>query len=216
MTPLQTESTETFHRLFRNSSNPVFAIDEGRRICFWNEACEELTGRSFQEVQSRHCYSVMAGVDVRRNPFCGPDCEVIRRLLQGLPVKDYDMVIRNAEGDNILVNVGAYSVPPELRVGEGAVVFLSLRRVDCYRLLERLENGDRPKWGVCRPGKYNLTPRELEVLELASNGSGTADIAKRLSVSTHTVKNHFKNMFSKLKVHSRTEAVSLALRMNFF
>jgi DNA-binding NarL/FixJ family response regulator len=51
---------------------------------------------------------------------------------------------------------------------------------------------------------------------MASNGLGTLAIAERLSVSTHTVKNHFKNMFSKLNVHSRTEAVSLALRMNFF
>jgi PAS domain S-box-containing protein len=212
----QSGDANAFYQIFRNSFNPVFAIDGERRICFWNEACEELMGSSFQEVRGRTCYSVMAGVDVRRNPFCGPDCEVSHRLLQGLPVKDYDMVIQTAEGDNILVNVGAYSVPPELRSRESATAFLSLRRVDCYRLLERLESDEHPKWGVCRPEKHNLTPRELEVLELAANGFGTTQIAEELSISTHTAKNHFKNIFSKLKVHSRTEAVSLALRMNFF
>jgi DNA-binding CsgD family transcriptional regulator len=212
----QTGYAKAFYQLFRNSSNPVFAIDGKRRICFWNDACEELTGRSFQEVRSRTCYSVMEGTDIRGNSFCGPDCDVGHRVERSLPVKDYDMIIANAEGNSVLVNVGAYPIPKELRNGESAAAFLSLRRVDSYRLLARLENGNRPKWEVCRPGKYNLTPRELEVLEMASNGLGTTEIAEGLSVSRHTVKNHFKNMFSKLKVHSRTEAVSLALRMNFF
>ena len=114
------------------------------------------------------------------------------------------------------VNVGAYSIPKELLNGTDVVAFLSLRRVDCYRFLQRMESGSGLKWGECRPEKYNLSSRELEVLEMASNGLGTAGIAETLSISSHTVKNHFKNIFSKLKVHSRTEAVSLALRMNFF
>jgi LuxR family maltose regulon positive regulatory protein len=49
---------------------------------------------------------------------------------------------------------------------------------------------------------------------MASNGMNTANIAEKLSISSLTVKNHFKNIFAKLKVHSRTEAVGLALRMN--
>jgi DNA-binding CsgD family transcriptional regulator len=208
--------SKAFFQLFRNATNPVFAIDRERRICFWNDACEELTGRSFQEVRSRTCYSVLAGMDVRENPFCGPDCDVGHRVERGLPVKDYDMVITNAEADNVLVNVGIYSIPKELRNGTEAVAFLSLRRVDSYRFLQRMEYGSGLKWGECRPEKFDLTPRETEILKMASNGVSTAGIAEGLSISSHTVKNHFKNIFSKLKVHSRTEAVGLALRMNFF
>jgi DNA-binding CsgD family transcriptional regulator len=212
----QAGHAKAFYQLFQNSSNPVFAIDGQRRICFWNDACEELMGRSFQEVKSRTCYSVMEGMDVRGNPFCGPDCDVAHRVERSLPVKDYDMAITNAEGDSVLVNVGAYSIPKELRNGTDVVAFLSLRRVDCYRFLQRMESGGGLKWAECRPEKFHLTPREMEILKMASNGVRTAGIAEGLSISTHTVKNHFKNILSKLDVHSRTEAVSLALRMNFF
>jgi DNA-binding CsgD family transcriptional regulator len=135
------------------------------------------------------------------------------RIKRNLPVKDYDMVIGNAEGEKILVNVGAYLVPPELRNGDAAA-FLSLRRVDCYRFLQRMQKAGDVTWSTWTPGKFNLTPRELQVLKMASNGSNTASIAEKLSISSLTVKNHFKNIFSKLKVHSRSEAVGLALRMN--
>ena len=206
--------TDAFYRLFRNTSDSVFGIDGERRVCFWNDACEKLTGLTFQRVRGRMCYDVLSGVDIQGNSICGPDCDVGDRIKRNLPVKDYDMVIDNAEGEKILVNVGAYLIPPELRNGADAAVFFSLRRVDCYRFLQRMQKVGDVAWSTWTPPKFNLSPRELEVLKMASNGMNTANIAEKLSISSLTVKNHFKNIFSKLKVHSRTEAVGLALRMN--
>jgi NarL family two-component system response regulator LiaR len=60
--------------------------------------------------------------------------------------------------------------------------------------------------------KYSLTRREVEVLDLLTKGLSNADIAKKLSVSKFTVKNHVSNILTKLNVSSRTEAVSLALK----
>lgn len=57
-----------------------------------------------------------------------------------------------------------------------------------------------------------LTPRELEVLQLLSDGMATTDIATRLFVSVSTVRNHIQSILAKLDVHSKLEAVSVAVR----
>jgi DNA-binding NarL/FixJ family response regulator len=53
----------------------------------------------------------------------------------------------------------------------------------------------------------DLTQRELEVLTRLSQGSPDKDIAERLGISIHTVHEHVRNIFEKLGVHNRTEAV---------
>lgn len=58
----------------------------------------------------------------------------------------------------------------------------------------------------------SLTGRELEVLELAATGLGNKEIADQLAVSVPTVKAHLVNIFNKMAVGSRTEAVLEALR----
>ncbi|MFC1763577.1 response regulator [Planctomycetota bacterium] len=57
-----------------------------------------------------------------------------------------------------------------------------------------------------------LTKREMEVLQLASKGIPNRKIAKELTLSVRTVEVHLRNIFSKLDVGSRTEAVLYALR----
>jgi len=53
----------------------------------------------------------------------------------------------------------------------------------------------------------NLSRREWEVLELLGSGLTTRQIAKRLFISVYTARNHLKNMYRKLEVHSRTELI---------
>jgi len=58
----------------------------------------------------------------------------------------------------------------------------------------------------------HLTRRELDVLKLAATGLGNRDIAARLGLAERTVKGHLMNIFDKMSVSSRTEAVREALR----
>ena len=56
-----------------------------------------------------------------------------------------------------------------------------------------------------------LTPREIQVLQLLAKGLANKEIADSLNISEHTVKDHLKNILSKLRVAHRTEAVTKAI-----
>jgi DNA-binding NarL/FixJ family response regulator len=57
-----------------------------------------------------------------------------------------------------------------------------------------------------------LTPRELEILQLIADGVASDEIAPTLGVSPHTLRTHLQNVLTKLKVHSKLDAVVLAIR----
>jgi NarL family two-component system response regulator LiaR len=57
-----------------------------------------------------------------------------------------------------------------------------------------------------------ITERELEVLRLAARGQSNRDIARELDISVRTVQTHLSNVFNKMGVGSRTEAVMYGLR----
>jgi DNA-binding CsgD family transcriptional regulator len=59
-----------------------------------------------------------------------------------------------------------------------------------------------------------MSKRELEVLELMAEGLSNQEIAARLFVSLNTVKTHSSNIFEKMDVQRRTQAVEKAKRLN--
>jgi len=58
--------------------------------------------------------------------------------------------------------------------------------------------------------ELNITPRELEVLQLIARGLSNQEIAGHLFLSLNTVKTHTSNVFSKLDVQRRTQAIQKA------
>ncbi len=64
--------------------------------------------------------------------------------------------------------------------------------------------------------KERLTERELEVLQLITEGLNNTEISERLCISMNTVKTHLKNVFQKLEVEDRTSAALKALKEQFF
>ena len=78
------------------------------------------------------------------------------------------------------------------------------------RVLEHFRDDPRP---AAQPLPYeHLTQRELEVLQSAADGLTNKEIAERLFITEKTTKNHISNIFSKLNVNDRTQAVLYALR----
>jgi two-component system nitrate/nitrite response regulator NarL len=100
-----------------------------------------------------------------------------------------------------------------LRVARGEAV-LSRRTIG--RLVEYVR--DRPV--VARDEitaanqtlRATLTKREVHILELLAAGKGNAEIAKELHLSSHTVKNHVRNILNKLHLENRVQAAVQAVR----
>ena len=84
------------------------------------------------------------------------------------------------------------------------------------RLLAAYPAQERPSRASLSPGSATpslvepLSKRELEVMQLIAAGDSNAEIARALHISVGTVKNHAKNIYSKLNVHSRAQAMARA------
>jgi DNA-binding NarL/FixJ family response regulator len=86
------------------------------------------------------------------------------------------------------------------------------------KLLGRLRRGTADmqpplRARVQHPPEVALSMRESEVLELIARGYAYAEIARLRGVTIHTVQTHIRNLYAKLAVHSRSEAVFEASRM---
>ncbi len=75
-------------------------------------------------------------------------------------------------------------------------------------MLNRIMRGDSNSVNLTEP----LTPRETAVLLFLADGMSNDEIAKRLFISIHTLRNHIQSIISKLGAHSKLEAVSIAIR----
>jgi LuxR family maltose regulon positive regulatory protein len=64
--------------------------------------------------------------------------------------------------------------------------------------------------GAANKTSERLTERELEVLRLMAMGKSSPDIAETLMLGVSTVRTHIKNVYSKLNVHSRDQAIERA------
>ncbi len=63
-----------------------------------------------------------------------------------------------------------------------------------------------------RNADYHLTPQEKELLKMLTEGHSYKTAAYQLNISIHTVSFHLRNVYEKLQVHSKSEAVAKALR----
>lgn len=63
-----------------------------------------------------------------------------------------------------------------------------------------------------RMARSNLTPRELQVLQLVAKGLTNKEIGRVFGISDNTARNHVNNIIEKLEVSDRTEAATIAMR----
>jgi DNA-binding NarL/FixJ family response regulator len=96
-----------------------------------------------------------------------------------------------------------------VRAAARGIAWLSPRAAEA--LLDRIrrdyvESPDGPE--VDR----DLSPRELEVLQLVARGLDNGEIAAELSISPRTAKNHVSSILSKLEVPNRIQAATYAVR----
>ena len=103
-------------------------------------------------------------------------------------------LIRRVARGEFLINENVLSRP-----------FVASRVLDQFRELSQI---DQVSDSVFSP----LTPREVEILDCVAQGNSNKEIARILTISDQTVKNHITSILRKLAVNDRTQAVIYALR----
>ncbi|NYF90158.1 response regulator transcription factor [Tunturiibacter empetritectus] len=113
---------------------------------------------------------------------------------------------------------GDIEIQRALRAGATAYVLKSTPKNELLRIIRTVSTGrkhipsDVASSVAEHMGQEDLTPRELEVLELIREGNKNKQIADQLSISETTVNFHIKNIVDKLQANDRTHAVTIALR----
>jgi two-component system NarL family response regulator len=113
-------------------------------------------------------------------------------LLKDIPLDEVADTVRAVDGGQSLINPS-----------------MAGKLLTEFATLARREAASGPPQQVPAP---KLTDREMQVLKLIARGMNNRDIAKELFISENTVKNHVRNILEKLQIHSRMEAVMVAVR----
>src|ERR1044072_106714 len=105
-----------------------------------------------------------------------------------------------------------------LRSGAAGFVLKSMPQDDLLAVIRSVHGGERqvpPAVAALlaeHMGEEDLTPRELQVLQLVRDGCKNKQIADQLSISENTVNFHLKKIGDKLGANDRTHAVTIAVR----
>jgi DNA-binding CsgD family transcriptional regulator len=116
----------------------------------------------------------------------------------------YERAVALAEGDDVEAQLDALRVFEQLGAEPAAA---GLRQSLRARGVRGIPAGPRPS---TRGNPANLTRRQLEILELLTQGLSNADIAAQLFIATKTVDHHVSAILGKLGVHSRGVAAAVA------
>jgi PAS domain S-box-containing protein len=203
------------------TADAAFGTDEGGRIVLWNKAAEKLLGFPAARVLGKPCHEILCGCDVFENRFCDEDCAVQRMVRRQEAVRHFEMTVRKASGDRIAASFSMVMVPGA-RPGRYTLIHLFQpveRRTEAEDLVRRiLAASPSPAVPLAtaepRPPRaaVALTAREIEILRLLADGTSTRQIADSLFISVATARTHIQHILDKLEVHSKLEAVAVALR----
>jgi len=172
---------------------PVSLHDVGGRFVHMNAAAERASGYSNAEMVGRHITDLLRpeGRDIVETQF--------RRAVERGEPTDFETVFVDAGGQ--IRGVRAQHLP--LREGNTIVGVLTLAFDVRRSPTEPIRLRPHPR----------LTPRQREILELIASGLSTAEVARELTLSPETVRNHLRNASTELGAHTRVEAIATAQRL---
>ncbi|MEM6629347.1 MAG: response regulator transcription factor [Bacteroidota bacterium] len=138
--------------------------------------------------------------------------EGVKELKEKLP--SVDVLMLSIQEDD-------HSVFESLRMGATGYLVKSTPPTQLLQAIQEVQQGGAPMsahiarkvLSYFHPSRRSpLTPRESEILRLLCEGQTYSSIGEALFISGHTVRSHIKNIYQKLYVNSRAEAVKKALK----
>jgi PAS domain S-box-containing protein len=167
--------------------------DVNGRFVHTNAAAERASGFSNGQLLGRH-YTDLVAPEARDNV----EALFRRAVEQGQPT-DFETVFEDAGGH--VRGTRAQHLPLSR---DGTIVGVLILAFDV-----RLQ----PTAPIHFDHEPRLTPRQRETLSLLAAGLSTAEVARRLTLSPETVRNHLRNASRELQAHTRLEAIASAQRL---
>jgi DNA-binding CsgD family transcriptional regulator len=214
-------SLDSLIKALKGAGDGSFITDFDLIVKYWNPAAEALLKHAPDRIVGKPCYLILRGADDLGNLVCHRHCRVARRAMRGAPVESFDLNVRSGGGQDRWIDISVFTFPE----GDNGGLIVHLLRDASQKkrnqkLIDQLTSfavrwnqddltGDNPIGSLGLEAK-SLTERETEVLLLLSRGWSTQQIAKTLSISANTARNHIQNILKKFGVHSRLEAVVYA------
>ncbi len=195
------------------TTDAMVAVGTDMSIVGWNDAATDLFGLTADEAIGRACSQVMCWRDRCGDPICG-ECGAATPIGDDELMPTRQVLGRTADGKTLWLSATTIVPPPDMRDSYRLVHLV--REVGLPPELERLIAERLQGWSPASDEETSvlgsLTPRENEILRLLTDGLDGSAVARELYLSPATVRNHIQHILKKLNVHSRTEAVALALR----
>lgn len=197
------------------TGDAVYIVGPDYTIVHWDQRMETLSGVLAEEALGKPCYEAVMGEGERGQPFCAHGCSVMHLAQEGRPVSSYEMRIRTRSGGRRWVSASNLTIETEegpylvhlLRDSQGTHDTLEMAR----GLIQLSSKEDAP--APRRKDLPAITPRQLEVLRLLSEGRSAREIGSELYLSQATVRNHIRALFLALGAHSQLEALAKAREM---
>jgi DNA-binding NarL/FixJ family response regulator len=148
--------------------------------------------------------SGIEGIERLRNVF--PDTPIVALTIFDNEDQIFDALCRGANGYLLKTTPPARLLEALQEAVDGGSPMsptIAARVVNLFRTFRPPEHAE-----------YRLTPQETQLLKLLVDGHHKKTAAREMNISFHTVSFHLKNIYDKLQVHSKTEAVAKALREN--
>lgn len=213
MTMAETGKAAHLFGILAQTEDGVACVSPDLRILKWNQGATRILGYSGTDARGKACYEIFQGQDRCGNVVCGKDCPSLDGLRRGELAPTRDLLARDSSGRRVWLSLTTVVPPSQYR--EECLFVHVFRETALPPELERLV-ADRLR-SERRPSAVAvLSSREREVLCLLAEGASTTQIARRLYISPATARNHIQHILARLRVSSRLEAVTLALRDHAF
>ena len=142
-----------------------------------------------------------------------PTCKVIMLTTFDDDEKIFQSILAGASGYLLKDETGTELISfiqQTIAGGAAMSASIALKALNYIRAAE----ASKSKRSDQQPG-CNLTPREIELLELLKDGLGYKQIGASLEISEGTVRKHLENIYRKLQVNNKVSAINAAIRNNW-
>ncbi len=205
--------------LLERTSDAAFAVTEQGEIVSWNKSAERLFGYPASEVLHKTCYEVLEGMGPLGTRVCHQHCSVTECAGGSTDIPNFDMSVKSRSGERLWINMSTL-VFDNPRTGRRLLLHLAHDITEqkkteglVHKMLDLSKQLTSAGESAVRAAPVSpLSEQEKQILRMFAEGKDSDEVARTLSISPQTLRNHLHHINQKLRTHNRLEAVMNAIQ----